>query len=269
MKLSRTGKWIFAITAVVLALTACWAGAESGAGNTLYYPPRTGVAVAAVFAAPDIQPYTDGDGETDQIDSIWIYYTDGTFEQFAEVEDHVVMFSSGTHELLGDADFVFSPSDGDREEIVIRREKKYSHDKGLAEYHSEHTYQTGTLGFTQLYSPANPDRQVSAIFYGIEKQPFTEEDGDQEMLDTWWIYYSDGTFEQFAILEDKVILFSEGTYTLGEGSSFVYEKKADTSDMITIRRTKKYQSGSLAVYESSHEYELSTLGFVRIAAIDE
>jgi hypothetical protein len=89
------------------------------------------------------------------------------------------------------------------------------------------------------------------------------------MLDTWWIYYSDGTFEQFAILEDKVILFSEGTYTLGEGSSFAYEKKADTSDMITIRRTKKYQSGSLAVYESSHEYELSTLGFVRIAAIDE
>ena len=66
-----------------------------------------------------------------------------------------------------------------------------------------------------------------------------------------------------------MILFSEGTYTLSEGSSFVYEKNGEVPDRITIVRTKKFQSGSLQAYESSHEYEPGTLGLVRIAVIGE
>lgn len=255
------------ITLLLMLTAACFAGAESG--PAMYYAAHTGSRVAAVFAAADIQPWADEDGETDHLDSIWVYYTDGTFEQFAEMDDRVLLFSSGSYELPGNADFISGNRDGEKEEIVIRREKKYAAGKGLADYQSEHTYELGTLGFTQLYAGENPERQVKAIFYGIDKQPYTERDGDREMLDTWWIYYTDGSFEQYAVLEDKVVLFSEGTYTLGEGSSFVYEKNGEGSDRITIQRTKKYQAGSLAPYESSHEYELGTLGLVRIYAIDE
>lgn len=268
MKRNGMKRGLCVTAALLLALAAaCPAGAEGGNGTAMYYSPRSGSQVAAVFAAPDIQPCPDEDGETDMLDCIWVYYTDGTFEQFAETEDRVELFSSGTYELVGDTDFVVGDPGGDRDEIVIRRDRKYARGKGLAEYSSEHTYELGALGFTQLYAPGNPERQVTAIFYGDDRQPFTEEDGDREMLDTWWIYYSDGTFEQFAVVEDRVVLFSEGTYTLGEGSSFVYEKSGDP-DRITLRRTAKYQSGSLMPYESAHEYELGTLGLVRIVAVE-
>ena len=88
------------------------------------------------------------------------------------------------------------------------------------------------------------------------------------MLDTWWIYFSDGTFVQFAILEDKVVLFSEGVYKLSDGSSFGYEVTPE-KDVITIQRTKKYVKDSLQEYHSSHDYELSTLGLVRIVSIGQ
>ena len=76
------------IILLLLALAAvCFAGAEGNPGTEMYYTPHTGSSVAAVFAAPDIQPYTDEDGETDRIDSVWVYYSDGTFEQFAVLDD--------------------------------------------------------------------------------------------------------------------------------------------------------------------------------------
>ena len=171
--------------------------------------------------------------------------------------------------MLNEANFVYDNSDASNGQIIIRREKKLNVN-GLEDYQSEHTYDLGTLGFTQLYAP-NHDRKVAAVFYGCDKQPHLGSDGDQKNLDTWWIYYTDGTFEQFAIMDDdpadRVVLFSEGEYQLREGSSFAYEH-AGEADYITIHRTKKYTRGGLTSYDSIHEYELGTLGFVRIVVID-
>ncbi len=223
-----------------------------------------------MFAAADIQPYTEASGETEKLDSIWIYYTDGAFEQFAEVDDSALLFSAGTYELVDDADFIYENPGAGNGQIIIRREKKLNAN-GLEDYQSENTYELGTLGFKQLYAP-NTYRQIRAVFYGCDKQPYVESDGDQETLDTWWIYYSDGTFEQFAILDDepadKVVLFSEGEYQLGEDSSFAYENSSKADDRIVIHRTKKYSQGELSPYDSTHEYALGTLDFARIACID-
>ena len=254
---------------VVVLLVALSAVGLAESDNETSHPPKTDIEVAAMFAAADIQPYTEADGNMKMLDSIWIYFTNGTFEQFADVDDSVRLFSAGTYELLNEANFVYENSDAGNGQIVIRREKKLNAN-GLEDYQSERIYDLGTLGFTQLYAP-NHDRNVAAVFYGCDKQPYVESDGDQEMLDTWWVYYTNGTFEQFAIVEDvpakKVVLFSEGEYQLREGSSFAYENAEDTY-YITIHRTAKYSQGGLAPYDSVHDYELGALGFVRIVAID-
>jgi len=237
------------------------------AENVFAYPPHTGTDVAAAFAAPAVQPYTGKNGNQEMADTIWVYYTDGTFEQFAEADGEVLLFSIGTYELTGGTGFSDDPSGTGKGQITIRREKKYTADGGLADHNSEATYKLGTLGFTQLYTP-DAERKAVAVFYGDDKQPWTGEDGQPKMLDTWWIYFSDGSFEQYAVLDNRVILFSQGVYELGMNSSFVYGKNGEGTDVITIRRTMKYTKDGLAPYESSHEYELGKLGFVRIAAIN-
>ena len=189
-------------------------------------------------------------------------------EQFAEADDRIVLFSTGTYQLEENADYIYEhPGEAGNGQITIHRNKKFT-SQGITDYDSEHTYDLGTLGFYPVYTPDNPDKQVTAAFYGDDKQPFTKKDGGQDMLDTWWIYFSDGTFVQFAILEDKIVLFSEGVYKLSDGSSFGYEVTPE-KDVITIQRTKKYVKDSLQEYHSSHDYELSTLGLVRIVSIGQ
>ncbi len=113
---------------------------------------------------------------------------------------------------------------------------------------------------------ATPDLMaVSAVYSGIEKQPFTDSDGKEMMLDTIWIYYEDGSFEQYATLENEQVLFSTGTYELSEGADFVYDNKEKDYGQITINRTKKLQPDkSLSDYDSSHTYDLNFLGFTQI-----
>ena len=96
----------------------------------------------------------------------------------------------------------------------------------------------------------------------------TNKDGEQEMPDTWWIYFSDGSFAQFAILEDSVVLFNEGMYQLNEDGSFLYETTPVT-DVITFDQNKKYLSDGQTDDESSQDFELGAYGDVRIVAIGE
>ncbi len=82
------------------------------------------------------------------------------------------------------------------------------------------------------------------------------------MIDSYWLYFDDSSFRQFACVLGSPIPFSEGTYALADGSSFNYEEDESDFGQITITRTMKFQEGkNYAAYASEHTYELNTLGF--------
>ena len=233
---------------------------------------KKGVTINAVFLGIDKQPVKDDDGETDTADTIWIYYTDNTFEQFAFVNDKTVLFSIGTYELSDGEDFIYDSQDKDQGKITINRTKKYELGNGLVDHVSSHTYDLGTMGFTQVYAPDAPRKLVS-IFSGPEKQPFDEIDKEdnkteKEMIDTWWLYFDDNSFEQYAEVDDNPELFSIGTYEFTNNGSFDYMSDPEDQGDIIINRTKKYADGKgLVKHESSHHYTLETLGFDQLVAI--
>lgn len=216
--------------------------------------------IVSVYAKESAQPYKG----YDNLDTIWVYYSDDTFEQYAELDDDIVLFSTGTYELIDGDDFYFE--EGEPMDIIISRNQKYQNG-ALSEYSSEHTYDLGTLGFEQLYGYSNEEGRIAeAIFYGLDKQPYLDESGEKDMLDTCWIYYSDDTFEQYAEVDDDIVLFSAGTYELENGGDFIYcADKPDYGDIV-INRNRKYIAGQgLVSYESSHRYDLNSLGFDEIA----
>ena len=106
----------------------------------------------------------------------------------------------------------------------------------------------------------NSDKDIVAAFMQVDKQKLVKRDGTETVLTTMWFYYEDGTFQQFALSEGgEDILFSEGTYSVSNGS-FV-----DKDSVLTIHRTKKYQDGEgLAPYDSTHDYVIGDLEFLRV-----
>ena len=73
-----------------------------------------------------------------------------------------------------------------------------------------------------------------------------------------------GTFQQYAVIDgEKDVLFSSGEYSVAEEAS-------TSKSLITLHRTQKYQDGiGLADYDSTHEYVLGELGFIRVFPSDE
>ncbi len=221
--------------------------------------------VVAVFAKEDAQAYTYSDGERDYLDTLWVYYSDGTFRQYAELGDDVVLFSCGTYSLV-DGDFIYGSDEEDFGDIVIKRERKYVNGE-LTDYSSEHTYDLGSLGFVQLYAYGTDPSSVEAVFYGLDKQLLVNTEGENDFLDTCWIYYSDMTFEQYAVVGDEMVLFSRGTYSFADDGDFIYEMDGDDYGDIVISRTHKYStSDGLVEYQSSHVYDLGSLGFEQIVS---
>lgn len=112
---------------------------------------------------------------------------------------------------------------------------------------------TNTKSFT------NNEKNVSAIFVGLDKQLFT---GGDNLIDTIWVYYDDETFEQFAEVGRELVLFSQGNYHFENGGNFIDGKKDLSKGQIVINRHKKYQNGlGLVDYSSTHTYSLYGLGF--------
>ncbi len=206
--------------------------------------------VTAIYTKEDAQPYTCTDGDKEQLDTIWIYYSNGTFVQYAELQDNLEFFSSGTYELTEN-----------EISLLVKRSQKYQLGK-LSEYSSEHIYEPEALGFEKIYSyQENPNQEstkkIEAVFYGLDKQNY-----EADQIDTIWIYYDDMTFEQFAILDDSMQLFSTGDYSFEDGGDFIYEIQELNYGDITLNRHQKYVAGKgLVAYESSHTYDLNSLGF--------
>ena len=222
------------------------------------------VEIAAVYAQQEKQPFTAEDGSIEFLDTIWFYLNDGNFVQYAFLDDEPVVFSTGTYSLRNGGSFVPADDGGNNGDLVIRRKAKYAAGEGLAEYSSKHSYSMDKLGFQQLFYAGDKGKRIEAVFAGCEKQPF----GEDRMLDTYWFYYSDGSFEQYACIGSDPILFSEGTYSLSEGANFLYVENETDCGTITITRTMKFQEGlNYAEYDSEHTYDLNSLGFARLSPV--
>ena len=104
--------------------------------------------VSATFVGIEVQPYKDEAGTETMLNTVWIYFNDLHFEQYAFVDGAMQLFSTGNYMLSDGADFKFGPDDKDVGEITITRTKKYQAGKGLSDYSSTHTYELNTLGFT-------------------------------------------------------------------------------------------------------------------------
>ncbi len=105
--------------------------------------------IAAIFSGIDKQPFSDS--EDSLIDTLWIYYSDNTFDQYAEIEKEEVLFSQGTYTFKNDGRFLPEPAPSVSIEIEINRTKKYQKGKGLTDYRSSHIYNLYSLGFKQLW----------------------------------------------------------------------------------------------------------------------
>lgn len=101
--------------------------------------------IVAAFMQADKQKLVKTDGSEEMLTTMWFYYDDGTFEQYALVDsENNVLFSSGD----------YSTTDGfvSKESVLtIHRTKKYQDGKGLADYESEHDYVIGDLEFIRVY----------------------------------------------------------------------------------------------------------------------
>ena len=108
------------------------------------------------------------------------------------------------------------------------------------------------------------DLKLVAAFMQVDKQKLVKADGSEQYLPTIWFYYDNGTFQQYAVIDgEKDVLFSSGEYSVAEDAS-------TSKSIITLHRTQKYQDGiGLADYDSTHEYVLGELGFIRVFPSDE
>ena len=176
--------------------------------------------VVAVFAKPQAQPApesmrdgtsvpaADGVEQPKMLDTIWIYYADNSFDQYADVDGKYKLFSRGTYTLDG------SFKEGGS--IVINRTEKMTEMGGAPEaYESSHEYQLGTLGFELL-----AEKGILAIFGDASREEFTDIDGVTRYLDTFWIFFEDGTFLQYVFRDEDVVLFSSGRYEFDEIGDF-------------------------------------------------
>jgi len=107
-------------------------------------------ACEAVFVGVEKQPYTDEAGKESMLNTVWMYFDDMTFEQYAFVDGAMQLFSTGTYDLSGEDGFLLKDGKTLAKQLTLHRTQKYQAGKGLAEYDSTHTYDLNTLGF-ELY----------------------------------------------------------------------------------------------------------------------
>ena len=212
---------------------------------------KENIDVVAIFAAPCTQPY--GPDGQDKADTIWIYYSDNTFDQYAETGEKFDLFSKGTYAFKDGGDFIIG-EDEDNGIIVINRTHKLS-PEGLTEHESSHEYELGTLGFEQLFGPEDAGKQIVAIFGDTRFERYTDDDGITRFLDTVWLFFADNTFRQYVFLNGDVVLFSSGAYEFDEFGDFHFPLQDDNHGTITL--TWEYSEEDDA--QLSCTYDLNTL----------
>ena len=244
------------LTLVLLTVTlgASWALAEEAGQTPPPLPPhiKDQVDVVAVFAGPEKQPLPMSDRPEDdrKIDTVWIYFSDNTFDQYAEIRHEFELFSTGTYAFTNGGSFGADGRDGS---IVINRTQKYSEkDRRMAAYSSSHEYKLGSLGFAQIYGP-DEGRAIEAVTGDNKHIEYMDEAGVRRRLDSIWLYFTDGTFKDFVFLNGEVVPNGEGTYAFDETGDFHIVPTDKDHGTITISWDKSLKGleGETRVYDLS------------------
>ena len=216
--------------------------------------PQVPHEIRLVFAAPDSQIVTDENGMETAVDTIIFLYSDGIYRQLAIIGGKTEVFSEGAYSVSEDG----APEN--RPVMTIHVQKYRQPDGTLADDDRSFTVNMEDVNDYCLY-PKNmqEDRKLTAAFMHAEQQKLARTDNTEVFLPTVWLYYQDGTFQQYASMPDaRDVLFSTGVYTIS--GDFLAEES-----VLTIHRTQKYQDGiGLSDYDSTHDYVIGNLDFIRI-----
>lgn len=242
-------KRIALLAMIALLCAVCGAAAEKGGEAE----------ILAVFFCPEAQIITEADHSKELADTVVFLYHDFTYIQYVDHDDRYEIYSGGTFEV--DFDWNAPGWQYDSPHILTIHAQRF--------HTADHVLETADLTYDInldrvadycLY-PNNirPDLKLTAAFMQVNKQKLAKADGSEEYLPTIWFYYDDGSFEQYAIVGGQgVVLFSSGDYA-------VTDPGFTANSVLTIHRTMKYRDGTgLAGYDSTHDYVIGELDFIRI-----
>lgn len=242
-------KLIAILSALALLCAACWAMAEESASPE----------ILAIYSCPDTQIITRGDHSKELADTIIFLYQDYSYIQYVNHDNRYEIYSKGAFEVNFDWEEpdwqYFTPH------ILTIHVEQIHADNHQAEA-ADLTYDMNldrVMDYCLYPDNARTDLKLVAAFMQVDKQKLVKADGSEEYLPTIWFYYDDGSFQQFAVIDgEDDVLFSCGDYSVSND---------DFSDesILTIHRTRKYQDGAgLTDYDSTHDYVIGELGFIRI-----
>ena len=215
--------------------------------------------ILAVYSCPDTQIITNSDQTEEQADTVIFLYQDSSYVQYVDHSHRYEVYSTGDFEMNFD---ITEPEWENQTPHILTLKMKQIHgdDHQLKLIDETYDLDMDQLKDFCLY-PDNvrTDLKLVAAFMQVDKQKLVKQDGSEEYLPTIWFYYDDGSFQQYAILKDKKqVLFSSGEYSI-TSADFANDS------VLTLHRTKKYQDGEgLADYDSTHDYTIGTLDFIRI-----
>ena len=246
---------------LVLLLTARGIGSayaeqpEASAQETAAKSPE----ILAVYSCPATQIITNDDRSKELADTVLFLYQDLSYVQYVNHNNRYEVYSQGTFEL----NFDWTEPGWEKQAphiLTIHLRQIHEADHQMKFIDSTYDINLDKVMDYCLY-PDNirTDRKLVAAFMQVDKQKLVRQDGSEEYLPTMWFYYDDGSFQQYAVLSNaEQVLFSSGEYTVTNDE---FMKKS----VLTIHRTKKYQDGKgLADYDSTHDYVIGELDFIRI-----
>ena len=214
------------------------------------FPARAraeGAAITAIYAAPKAQIITEADGSKSLAETLLFLCDDGSYRQYVNHGGKSECYSLGTYSLTGSDPVILT--------LVVR--ELHQPDHSMA-----HTNFSFDLNLSEqaehcLYQAENGGAGISGAFMRADGQKLAKADGSETYLPTLWLYFEDGSFRQYALLDgDETVLFSTGDYTLSGNFE-------ETESSLLIHRTQKYADGAgLSAYDSTHAYSIEELGYL-------
>ena len=227
-------------------------------------PPhiKDGVSVVAIFADAEVNPIegpedAPEDMEPIMADAILLYFSDNTFDQYVETPKGFELYSTGTYTFKEEGDFILTEKEGE-DVIALEITQQFSiEDQKLVDASEKNEFDLSTIHLAQLFGP-DDEREVEAVFADNNAVIYEDENGVISNLDAIWIYYADGTFEEYAFLKGEVVLYGSGTYAFDEAGDFHIVPLEKDNGTITL--TWKESLGGFA--DRSLTFDLGSTGLL-------